>query len=79
MPLTRNTPALPMGEGHAAADSTQLAVARVDKGGMRLLRPATFRARGLRRHSTPAERVCQGLLCDRKLLGAKFRLQGHGN
>jgi very-short-patch-repair endonuclease len=42
---------------------------------MRLLRPATFRARLLRHRSTPAERALWEILRGRRLLGAKFRRQ----
>lgn len=41
----------------------------------RLRRPETFRARALRRASTPAERALWQLLRGRKLDGAKFRRQ----
>jgi very-short-patch-repair endonuclease len=41
----------------------------------RLLRPATFRARALRRASTPAEQALWTLLRGRRLDGAKFRRQ----
>jgi len=40
-----------------------------------LLRPATVRARALRRAATPAERQLWTLLRDRRLDGAKFRRQ----
>jgi adenine-specific DNA-methyltransferase len=42
---------------------------------MRLVPAATFRARVLRRRSTPAERVLWDLLRSRRLCGAKFRRQ----
>lgn len=41
----------------------------------RLLRSATFRARALRRASTPAEQALWTLLRGRRLDGAKFRRQ----
>ncbi len=42
---------------------------------MRLLRESTFRARGLRRDATPAERHLWRQLRGRRLDGAKFRRQ----
>jgi very-short-patch-repair endonuclease len=41
----------------------------------RLLRSSTYRARALRRSSTPAERALWELLRNRRLEGAKFRRQ----